>query len=31
FILSFRKYFEKDPKHPVFFKSIRGVGYKFVG
>lgn len=31
FILSFRKYFEKDPKHPEFFLSVRGVGYKFVG
>lgn len=31
FILSFRKYFEQDPKHPEFFKSVRGVGYKFVG
>jgi len=30
FILSFRKYFEKDPKHPVFFHSVRGVGYKFI-
>lgn len=30
FILSFRKYFEEDPKNPKFFKSIRGVGYKFV-
>ena len=30
FILSFRKYFEKDPKNPVFFQSVRGVGYKFV-
>ncbi len=30
FILSFRKYFEKDPKNPEFFLSIRGVGYKFV-
>jgi len=29
FILSFRKYFEKDAKHPEFFHSIRGVGYKF--
>ena len=29
FILSFRKYFEEDPKEPVFFQSIRGVGYKF--
>lgn len=31
FILSFRKYFEKDPKNPAYFLSIRGVGYKFVG
>ncbi|NRB65161.1 MAG: response regulator transcription factor [Saprospiraceae bacterium] len=31
FILSFRKYFEKDPKQPKFFLSVRGVGYKFVG
>ena len=31
FILSFRKYFEEDPRHPVFFHSVRGVGYKFVG
>jgi two-component system alkaline phosphatase synthesis response regulator PhoP len=30
FILSFRKYFEKDPKSPSFFHSVRGVGYKFV-
>jgi two-component system alkaline phosphatase synthesis response regulator PhoP len=29
FILSFRKYFENDPKEPVFFHSVRGVGYKF--
>lgn len=29
YILSFRKLFEKDPKNPVFFHSIRGVGYKF--
>jgi len=30
FILSFRKYFEKDQSNPVFFQSVRGVGYKFV-
>ncbi len=30
FILSFRKYFEEDPKNPQHFLSIRGVGYKFV-
>jgi two-component system alkaline phosphatase synthesis response regulator PhoP len=29
FILSFRKYFELDPKNPVHFISTRGVGYKF--
>lgn len=31
FILSFRKYFEEDPKNPQYFLSVRGVGYKFVG
>lgn len=30
FILNFRKYFEKDPKQPYHFQSIRGAGYKFV-
>ena len=30
FLLSFRKSFEKDPKRPTFFLSVRGVGYKFV-
>lgn len=30
FILSFRKYFEKDPHNPVHFHSVRSVGYKFV-
>lgn len=30
FILSFRKYFEDDPKTPHYFQSVRGVGYKFV-
>jgi len=30
FILSFRKYFEVDQSNPVFFQSVRGVGYKFV-
>ena len=29
FILAFRKYFEKDPKNPEYFTSVRGVGYKF--
>ncbi len=29
YILSFRKLFEKDPRHPDYFHSIRGVGYKF--
>lgn len=31
FILSFRKYFEQEPKNPEHFLSVRGVGYKFVG
>ncbi|MEL6657199.1 MAG: response regulator transcription factor [Bacteroidota bacterium] len=31
FILSFRKYFEQEPRDPQFFLSVRGVGYKFVG
>ena len=31
FILAFRKYFEKDPRNPEYFHSVRGVGYKFVG
>ena len=30
YILAFRKYFEKDPKDPRHFLSIRSVGYKFV-
>jgi two-component system alkaline phosphatase synthesis response regulator PhoP len=29
FILNFRKYFEEDSKHPIYFHSVRGVGYKF--
>lgn len=29
FILNFRKYFEEDSRNPVFFHSVRGVGYKF--
>jgi len=29
YLLSFRKYFESDPKNPKYFHSIRGVGYKF--
>jgi len=29
FIVRFRKYFEPDPKKPVFFKSVRSVGYLF--
>lgn len=31
FVLSFRKYFEEDQSNPVYFQSVRGVGYKFVG
>lgn len=29
YILNFRKIFEVDPKNPIHFHSIRGVGYKF--
>lgn len=29
FIVRFRKYFEEDPKRPVFFKSLRAIGYIF--
>lgn len=29
FILNFRKHFEPDPRHPKYFHSIRGIGYKF--
>jgi DNA-binding response OmpR family regulator len=29
FIVRLRKYFEKDPKSPVYFKSLRSVGYIF--
>jgi two-component system, OmpR family, alkaline phosphatase synthesis response regulator PhoP len=28
YILAFRKYFENEPKKPIHFHSIRGVGYK---
>jgi len=31
FMVRLRKYFEKDPKKPVFFKSRRSVGYIFEG
>jgi DNA-binding response OmpR family regulator len=29
FIVRFRKYFEDNPKKPVYFKSLRSVGYVF--
>jgi two-component system alkaline phosphatase synthesis response regulator PhoP len=29
FIVRFRKYFEADPKKPVYFRSLRSVGYVF--
>lgn len=29
YILNFRKYFEPEPANPMYFKSLRGVGYKF--
>jgi len=30
YVLNFRKYFERNPKSPLHFLSVRGVGYKFV-
>jgi two-component system alkaline phosphatase synthesis response regulator PhoP len=30
FILSFRKYFEEDPRNPVYIHSVRGIGYQFL-
>ncbi|MES2689105.1 MAG: response regulator transcription factor [Bacteroidota bacterium] len=30
FILALRKYFETDPREPLYIQSVRGVGYKFV-
>lgn len=29
FIVRFRKYFEPNPKKPIFFKSLRSIGYIF--
>jgi DNA-binding response OmpR family regulator len=29
FIVRIRKYFEPDPANPVYFQTVRGVGYKF--
>jgi two-component system alkaline phosphatase synthesis response regulator PhoP len=29
YFVTFRKYFEEDPKKPRYFQSVRGVGYKF--
>lgn len=29
FISTFRKYFEPNPRQPIYFFSVRGVGYKF--
>jgi DNA-binding response OmpR family regulator len=29
FIVRLRKYFEPDPASPVFFQTVRGVGYRF--
>ena len=29
FIVRLRRYFEPDPKHPVYIRSVRGVGYRF--
>lgn len=30
FILSFRKIFEENPKQPLIFQSVRGIGYRFI-
>jgi two-component system, OmpR family, alkaline phosphatase synthesis response regulator PhoP len=30
FLMNLRKLFETNPKEPVHFISVRGVGYKFV-
>jgi two-component system alkaline phosphatase synthesis response regulator PhoP len=30
FILTFRKHFEEDSRHPKHFHSVRGAGYKFI-
>ena len=30
YILIFRKLFERNPKEPIHFLSIRGIGYKFI-
>ena len=29
FIVRFRKYFEPDPRSPIYFKSLRSIGYLF--
>ncbi len=29
FIVRLRKYFERDPSRPVYFQTVRGVGYRF--
>lgn len=29
FMVRLRKYFEEDPQHPVYFKSLRSIGYVF--
>lgn len=29
FIVRFRKYFEPDPRNPIYFKSLRSIGYLF--
>jgi two-component system, OmpR family, alkaline phosphatase synthesis response regulator PhoP len=29
FIVRLRKYFEEDPQNPIYFKSLRSIGYLF--
>ena len=31
FVVKLRKIFENDPKEPVYFETIRGVGYRYWG
>jgi DNA-binding response OmpR family regulator len=30
FVMRLRRHFEEDPADPVYFRSVRGAGYKFV-
>ncbi len=30
FLVRLRRVFEKDPAEPLYFQTVRGVGYRFV-